>query len=251
MLSLKNLNFSYREPLLESISLEIRPGEIHALLGKNGAGKSTLLNLIIGHLEADGGEVILNNRPLKNHSSRSRVEHIGFVSQSNSVPFNMNVKDFVLMGKAAGKPGWYVPNAEDMEQTDAVLQRIGMYHKKDADVRKISAGELQLSTIARCLNQNPQLLILDEPASHLDPANSAELIRFLKSLSQEGYGVFYTSHDPLGTALHADRVSMLHNRAIFQSGTPEAVLTRDFLSTVFETSFTGLKYGDRDIYTAY
>jgi ABC-type transport system involved in cytochrome c biogenesis ATPase subunit len=147
--------------------------------GPNGSGKTTLLQLILGYLQPDRGRVVIDGKNIHSLSPAERSRLMGYVPQINEYPYNYRVREAVLLGRAAGKPGWFTPGIGDERAVDATLERLDLLSLSERPVHSLSGGELQLVNIARSLITNPRILILDEPESHLDPARDLRLHRML------------------------------------------------------------------------
>src|SRR5215468_2885292 len=174
----------------DRVDLAIRPGEIHALLGENGAGKSTLVKIIYGVLRPDAGEIVWRGQPVHIASpGHARRLGIGMVFQHFSLFEALTVAENIALGindPAARK---------DLKQRIAEVSRsYGLPLDPDRSVHDLSVGERQRIEIVRCLLQNPQLLIMDEPTSVLTPQEVDGLFGTLRRLSAEGRAILYISH---------------------------------------------------------
>ncbi len=174
----------------DEISLSIREGEVHALLGENGAGKSTLVNIMYGVLEPDAGSLSWQGEIVQGMSpARARQLGIGMVFQHFSLFDSLSVLENIALT---------MDQERDMnrlsERVIEVSQSYGLPLDPDAHVFELSVGERQRIEIVRCLLQNPRLLILDEPTSVLTPQEVERLFVTLRQLSDEGCAILYISH---------------------------------------------------------
>ncbi len=235
MIRCSKLCFSYDSgsPVIGQLSLEINSGEVHCILGPNGSGKTTLLKLILGYVEPDSGEIYFSGRPIGELDSLERSRLMAYVPQGDDHSYNYSVIDAVLMGRAAGRPGWFIPRREDELAAESVLSRLEISHLARRLLRSLSGGEQQMVSIARSLCAEPSVLILDEPESHLDPARDMRLHRILADLASDGITVVLTSHNPLLVSEYADQVSCLHRGSIVTSGLPAEVLTAETLGQLY------------------
>jgi general nucleoside transport system ATP-binding protein len=172
------------------VSLAVRPGEIHAVLGENGAGKSTLMKIIYGMVRPDSGEIHWNGRPLIAHGPRAaRSRGIAMVFQHFSLFESMTVAQNVWLGQG---------RKCSLEDVSAELRRVGGEYGLPLDparsVHDLSVGERQRVEILRALLTEPSLLILDEPTSVLTPQAVVTLFEALRKLATEGCSILYISH---------------------------------------------------------
>ena len=209
--------------ILSDASLELKPGEITALIGKNGAGKSTLLMTLAGLIPALNGEVLVGGRPVASLSARLRAQQIGLVPQKEAAAFDYTLEQIVLMGRIAWSQGLH-ETPDDRQAAENALAALGLTDLKDKPISQVSGGQAQLATIARCLAQNPQVLLLDEPTAHLDYQHHALLAEQLRAFAAAGRAVFFAAHDIAWALRVSDRVICLKDGAILWAGTKEESL---------------------------
>lgn len=240
VLSARDISFRWRQdqPLLEDISLDVARGQTLAILGPNGAGKTTLLSILSGRLSPRAGSISLNRRSLNSYSARERSQLIAFLPQLEKLAFNYRVMDFVLMGRTPRMEVLALPGLEDEE---AALQALSLCKLDSFSMRNIgelSGGEFQLVQIARCLAQGASILILDEPASMLDPAHSRHIADVLASLADSGITIIYTTHDiELGLFLGGEAL-ILSGGMIQWSGPAEGLHNTEILTRTYGISFS-------------
>jgi len=174
----------------DNVNFAIRPGEIHALLGENGAGKSTLVKILYGALQPTSGEIRWRGQPvvIPNPAAARRLG-IGMVFQHFSLFDSLTVAENISLA---------LPNKTEVgalkSRIDKVSSEYGLPLRPDSVVADLSVGERQLVEIVRCLLQEPQLIIMDEPTSVLTPQEADDLFVTLKRLASEGCSVLYISH---------------------------------------------------------
>jgi len=172
----------------DSVDLDIRPGEIHAVLGENGAGKSTLMKIIYGSVRPDGGTIEWNGEPVDIQSpAMARELGIGMVFQHFSLFETLTAAENISLAV----PGSI---AELSERIRAASAQFGLDVQPDARIQSMTVGERQRIEILRCILQEPRLIIMDEPTSVLPPQGIAKLFETLKRLSSEGIGIVFISH---------------------------------------------------------
>lgn len=234
MLSLRDVSVRLGESaILDGVDLTALPGEVLLLAGRNGAGKTTLLRVAAGLLAPDRGEVFLGEQPMASFRRRDLAREIALVPQDTTVPFPYSVLELVLMGRAPHL-GWLgFETAADRVLAQEALARLGIEGLAERSVLTLSGGERQLVAIARALVQASPLLLLDEPAAHLDLARRVELRRLLRELAAEGRTVVLVSHDLAAAAAMADRVALLAQGRIEAVGAPAEVLVPEHVKATF------------------
>lgn len=235
ILALDDLHFAYtaRAQVLRGISLDILPGTITAILGPNGAGKTTLLRLILGLLKPQRGTIRLEGRPQASFSRREMSRLIGLVPQSEYIPFDFSVLEFVLLGRAPYLGPLDMPRAPDYEIALQALKTIGLEHLKDRATPSLSGGERQLAMMARALAQQPRVLLLDEPTAHLDLSNRDRVLHVLRAQARAGVTVIFTTHDPNLAASIADYGILMRRGTVLAAGKLETTLTVENLSATY------------------
>src|SRR5262245_10806524 len=148
--------------------LELRRGEVLALLGPNGCGKTTLLKTLLGLIPPQGGEVLLDDQPIGSVSLRERALQLAYVPQVAVTGFGFLAREVALMGRTAHGGLFARPSARDHAVVEAALARLGIAALADRPVTQISGGERQLVWVARALAQEPRAVVLDEPTASLD-----------------------------------------------------------------------------------
>lgn len=234
MIEIKHLSFSYgREPLLRDVSLTAQAGECVGILGNNGAGKSTLITCVNRLRKPDGGDVVIDGRPVSAMGRRELAKTVAYVAQQTERT-EMTVFDYVLLGR---RPYFrWGASQEDMELCGAMLRRVGMEAFQVRALDELSGGEAQKVLLARALVQQPKVLLLDEPTSSLDPRNQYEMLGLVRQLAREqGFTALIVIHD-LNLALrYCDRFYFLKDGAGYRCGGPEAV-DRETIETVYGVS---------------
>jgi iron complex transport system ATP-binding protein len=236
ILELREVSFRYPSaprPVLRRLSLRLQEGSVAAVLGPNGAGKSTLLDLCLGWRAPSSGEVLLAGRPLASLGRRERGRLVSLVPQQENVRFDFSVLDYVMLGRAPHLDPLSTPGDRDRAAAREALRATGMQRFAHRPITTLSGGEYQLMLLARSLAQEPAVLLLDEPAAQLDPANQLRVARLLRELAGRGIAVLYTSHNPQAAAQSADVIHLLHYGALRASGPPRQVLSERTLREVY------------------
>ena len=240
MLVATNITFAAgKKTLLRHATLELRPGELLALVGENGAGKSTLLKVMTGDLSPQAGSVRLNARPLHLWSLRDRARIRAILPQDGNIAFGFSVLETVLFGRYPHGSG--MPGTGDREIARAALGRVDATHLSERDMHTLSGGERARVMLARVLAQiwepwkgESRYLLLDEPTASLDLAHQHEVLAVARMLAHnEGIGLLAVLHDLNLAAQSAHRLVALKSGAIVAEGTPEAVLTEELVTHCF------------------
>ena len=236
LISLSNISFRYAGQLrtvFQDFSLEIQPGTITAILGPNGSGKTTLLHLILGHLKPTDGVVLLGRRPRQDYGKRDIGKLIGLVSQDEYIPFNFTVLEYVLLGRAPHLQLLQTPSGADIHLARQALHDLEITTYENTPIQSLSGGERQLAMIARALVQNPSILLLDEPTSHLDMSNRSRVLSLMRNLAHRNVTLVFTTQNP-GTAMAVAEYSVLMREGqTLASGKIEEVLTAANLTATY------------------
>ena len=219
---------------LADVSFAIEAGEVFGVIGPNSAGKTTLLRLLTRVVAAERGEVRLDGRPLARLAHAELARHVAVVPQDAPRPFPFSVEQLVLMGRYPHGPGRYFESVEDRALARAAMAATGVLELAALPLEQLSGGERQRAMLARALAQQPTLLVLDEPTSHLDLRYQAETAALIRRVNAErGMTVLLVSHDLNLAAEVSDRLLLLARGRVARLGTPAEVLRRETLEAVF------------------
>ena len=195
---------------LRGVSLGIEPGEYLAVVGPNGAGKSTLLQVLAGLVEPSRGTVTLDGIALRNHRRRDLARRIAWLPQRLDPAFDITVEGLVALGRTAHRSLWGGDDDADRRAIDGALAATDTTEFRDRLVQELSGGERQRVALAMSLAQAPQVLLLDEPTTHLDPAHAQGLLDVVaRKHRDEGLTVVAVFHDLNLAALAAARVVVI------------------------------------------
>src|SRR5690242_4278826 len=197
---------------LEDVSLMVRPGEVHALIGENGAGKSTLMKILYGVHQPDAGAIEIDGATVAIHSPQDAQRlGISMVQQEISLIPALDVARNIYLGREPSLGAGVIDWPRLYRDARTLLARLHVRLDVRAPVRRLSTAQKQMVEIARALSWKPRLLILDEPTSSLTQAEIGELFRILRALQADGVSMLYISHrlEELGEI--ADRVTVLRD----------------------------------------
>lgn len=228
-----NLCYSYGAmPIIRQASFELQAGEILSILGSNGCGKTTLLKCLNMLLKPEG-RVLVDNVDLRSLSSRDLARLMGYVPQMHSPDFPYRVVDVAVSGRTP-RLGFSIPSKQDYELAREALCRVGVGHLTEKYYTNLSGGELKLVLIARALVQEPKVLLLDEPTSHLDFKNRVMVLKILREIADDGIAVIMSEHDPNLASLFSDKVLLMMNKGeIVRYGPARDVISPENIMKVY------------------
>jgi iron complex transport system ATP-binding protein len=228
---------------LEDVSLHVPAGRLSVLLGKNGSGKSTLLRLIAGLHRPVSGRIEVLGQDVSKISTAARAKVIGYLPQFHYPVFPYTVEEVILTGRAPYV--FTVPRIRDREKAEEALMKVGIHDLRKRPYTELSGGERQLVMMARVLAQEPKVILLDEPVSHLDLSNQSRLLHLLKKLVQEGITVLAVLHEPNAAFTYGDSFFFMKQGRMQRPGPGEAPWDAAFLEGLFETQLETVPYNRR------
>ena len=233
ILTAQNLTFSYgNRKIIDQLTLELTPGKLTFLLGANGSGKSTLLKLLSGLLKPEQGDIFLNGTSLQKISYHSRAKHIGVMLQQRLPALDFSAEEFVLLGRTPKLPRLAAPGKSHKNAVDHALSLLDMEKFAKRPANRLSGGEFQRLCLASVLSLESEILLLDEPVSAQDPAQSALIFEALRKLSKEK-SILVISHGLDLASCYAERLLLLAGGRIFADGTPQEILTGENLEKLY------------------
>jgi iron complex transport system ATP-binding protein len=242
ILELHGVTFGYPRPErrrlapfgLVDVTFSVGAGEIVGLVGPNSAGKTTLLRLVTRVLEPGSGTIQLQGRPLESLSRVEIARRVAMVPQEAPRPFPFTVGELVLMGRHPHAPGRYFESARDRTVAREAMSAARVEELAALPLDELAGGERQRALLARALAQEPQLLLLDEPTSHLDLRGQAEAVELLRDVNRaRGTAIVLVTHD-LGLAAElTQRLVLLDEGRVARVGPPESVLEAGLLEAVY------------------
>jgi ABC-type Mn2+/Zn2+ transport system ATPase subunit len=245
VVKIDNAVVSYRENIaLRGASLQVRDGEFIGVIGPNGAGKTTLLTLINGLGKLVSGDVCVLGHRFTPHNGHSLRKKIGYVAQAQDIDPRMplTVEEVTLLGRY-GKLGIFrSPKSHDRKIAAEMLELVGMTHLAKRPVGHLSGGEQQRMAIARCLTQEPDLFLLDEPTASLDWRGKTDILSLVKMIhTVRKLTTLFVTHDLSALPLACDRIIMMKDGLIWNEGAPDQVLTDDNLSKLYDIPLSDVK----------
>ena len=235
-----NIGFSYNgTPVLNGISFSLLPGEMVGILGANGAGKSTLLKILSGLLKPDSGETLYRNKELSGLGRKEIAKRLAYIPQDPVFAFPFTVTEIVLMGRAPYIGRFEFEREQDRALAESAMETVGLMHLKNRLISQVSAGERQLASLARALVQEPEIMILDEPATYLDLRHRTEIMKILIKLKEErGISIVAATHDIFSALYYFEEIKILKDGRIYAEGKTENIVTQENLSAAYGIDVT-------------
>lgn len=235
MIRVDNLicGYTHRNPVIGPLSFEIERGDIACLIGPNGIGKSTLFKTILGLLKPLGGSISINGKDFQAYTAKEFARTVAYVPQGHIPPFPYSVREVVVMGCNPNMHELSSPGQEEFDMAQEKLALMGIEHLAQRDYTQVSGGERQMVMIARALAQNTELLVMDEPTTHLDYGNETRVLGQVQKLAGLGYTIVMITHVPNHAFFCANKVLTAGREGYFAAGAPETILTEENLRTLY------------------
>lgn len=233
MIKLKDINAGYgNNIILNNMNCSFKEGEITSVVGMNGCGKSTLLKVISGLIEPISGEIMVQDKNIRNLSDKERAKLISYLPQSRNTPV-ISAERMVLHGRFPylSYPRRY--SREDKEIAQAAMERVGILDLKDKNMSELSGGERQKVYIAMALTQDTKIILLDEPTTFLDITYQLELLKLLTELRNDGKTVITVIHDLSLALRYSNKIIVMQEGMVKHSNTPKDVYDSGILEEVF------------------
>jgi len=236
-LELVGTSFAYdSEPVLSDVHLSVETGRFFGLMGPNGSGKTTLLQLLTGAIKADAGVVKVMGRDVISWDRRELARLVAVVPQRFDLAFPFLVQEVVLLGRVPHRGPLALDRADDLRVAQEAMEAVEVEHLASRRMHELSGGEFKRVVVAKALAQQPRILLLDEPAAHLDIRHQVSLYQLIEDIRRRtGLTVVSAMHDLNLAAAYCDRVALLAQQRVAQTGSVEEVMTYRHLRDVFGT----------------
>jgi iron complex transport system ATP-binding protein len=226
----------YDRAVVSGVCLAVHPGEVVGLIGSNGAGKSTMLRAVTGGARLVSGALEVLGRPRVSYDARSLARVVAALPQTVTATFRFSAREFVEMGRHPHLGRFADLSAADARVVDEAMELTDTARLAGEPVDTLSGGDLQRLTLAQTLAQQPRVLLLDEPTSHLDLNHRLQVLDLVRRLADEGLGVLAVFHDLDMAARYSDTLAAVHGGGVGPCGSPREVLTGSLLGEVFGVS---------------
>ncbi len=220
--------------IASQIHLDLKAGQLISLIGANGIGKSTLLRTLTGIQKALSGDVILNEKNIRNYNPAALAQQLSIVLTESLPPSNLTVFELVALGRQPYTNWIGKLTSDDREKIKEAMDLTQISHLADKKHYEISDGQLQKVLVARALAQSTPLIILDEPTTHLDLLHKVSLLKLLKKLATETQKcILFSTHDlDLALQLSDEMIVMSPEKTL--QGTPESLIQTGILNSLFK-----------------
>ncbi len=234
-IAFENVSAGYGgEPVLRNVTFEVEDGGIVGILGPNGAGKTTMLRALAGLIRPMRGSIRLFARDTRKLSTPERAKLLGVVPQSLETPMTFSVSEIVMMGRTASLSRWRMPSVADRRVVERAMAFTDVVEIKNRPFSDLSGGEKQRVVIAMVLAQEPRIIVMDEPTSHLDINHRIEVMEIVRRLNRDhGTTIVVISHDLALTAEYCRTLILLDHGRIAAHGSPDSVITEENIRNVY------------------
>ncbi len=216
--------------VVDGITLEVNQGEIVGLLGPNGAGKTTSFYTMVGLIQPDGGEILLDDKDITTEPMYRRAQMgVGYLAQEASVFRKLSVEDNISAVLEMTK----LSNAEQQEKLENLLNEFGLQHIRSRRGDLLSGGERRRTEIARSLATSPKFILLDEPFAGVDPIAVEDIQTIVSTLKKKNIGILITDHNVHETLSITDRAYLLYEGKILKSGTAKELAEDETVRRVY------------------
>jgi iron complex transport system ATP-binding protein len=238
MLDIESISFKYGTiKVLEDVTFTADRGECIGIIGPNGSGKSTLLKTLSKVLKPAAGKVVVCGKDLERYSVKELARQMAVVPQDTSIEFDFTCLEVVLMGRNPHMGRFELEGRKDLDIAKEAMTLTNTWHLRERPLSEISGGERQRVIIARALAQEPAVLLLDEPVSHLDINHQIEILTLVERLkARSGLVVIVILHDLNLAARYCDRLVLLCQNKILATGRPDEVLTQEHIRQAFHAN---------------
>ena len=224
----------FQTHVLNDLTFSVLEGEMIALLGPNGAGKSTILRVLTGLHEPDSGNVQLFGKDMHSIGASERSRMIAVVPQELNTPMAYTVEELVMMGRAVLLKPWQQPSETDRQVVERAMAYTDISELRHRSMDKLSGGEKQRAVVAMALAQEPRIIAMDEPTTHLDMNHAIEIMQIIERLNiEKAVTILMISHDLNLAAEFCHRLMVLDHGRLAADGTPSDVLREDMLRDVY------------------
>jgi iron complex transport system ATP-binding protein len=240
LLRLEELQFEYSsEFALGPISLHLPKGSFYALIGPNGCGKSTLVRLVSRLLKPSRGRILLGGKDVSTLSQRQLAGSMSVIPSENHFEFPFRVREVVEMGRFPHLGRLQRMSQSDHDLVTDSLRLTQTDHLAARRISELSSGERQRVLLARSITQQPELLVLDEPNTHLDIRHQISAFNQLRKLNrEEGVTILVVLHDLTMAAAFADTIAVMKDGQLLTSGSPRSVISSEMIRSVYEADVT-------------
>lgn len=238
-LKIKDLEYSYgKTKILKGIDIDFKAGELVGILGSNGCGKSTFLKTAMGFFKMDSGEVLLNNKNIKDIPLKELSKKISFITQNSNQNIEFSVLEFLKLGRIPHiKNPFKGLDRKDNEIVEKIVSELQLENFLNRKIVNLSGGEFQKILLGKSFIQGGEVIFLDEPTSALDINHALDFLeRLVSKIKSENLIGIIVIHDINLASLFCDKICFMKNGKIVYSGSPEEVIKKSILEEVYKYS---------------
>lgn len=225
--------FYGKKAVVEKVSVNIHRGKITSFIGPNGAGKSTLLSMVSRLMDADTGDVLLDQNKVKDMKSNDFAKRVSILKQSNFMNVKLTIRELVAFGRFPHCKGRL--QDEDERMVNQALEYMGLVEMQDAYLDELSGGQRQRAFIAMTIAQDTDYILLDEPLNNLDMKHSVQIMKILRQLVDDlGKTVVIVLHDINFASVYSDRIVALKNGKVIKDGPTDDIINSESLREIYD-----------------
>jgi len=240
MIEIKDIHAGYpgaASEVLKGLSLNIAKGSFTGIIGRNGAGKSTLLKVLCGLMTHSSGSILIDGIDIRQLSKKELAKKAAFMPQNTALSFPFSVEEFVLLGRYPYMNLFKMASEKDRQAVGEVLKFTGITGLAKRNITELSGGERQKAFIAQTIVQETEIMVFDEPTSHLDIGSQNDILELLDLLNKKyGKTVIATLHDLNAAGEFCANLVLMEDGAIKNAGTPQQVLNYKDIEKVYDTT---------------
>ena len=234
MIQVRELSKFYgKKAVVEKVTVDIHRGKITSFIGPNGAGKSTLLSMVSRLLDADTGEVLVDNANVRKMKSNEFSKRVSILKQSNFMNVRLTIRELVTFGRFPHSKGRI--SAEDLRIINQAMDYMDLMEMQHEYMDELSGGQRQRAFIAMVIAQDTDYILLDEPLNNLDMKHSVQIMKILRRLVDElGKTVVIVLHDINFASVYSDRIVALKNGVVVKDGPTDDIITSESLKEIYD-----------------
>ncbi len=243
LFNIKNLSYSIsKKEILKSLSLKIYDGDFLSIIGPNGGGKTTLIKCLIKINKSPSGKIFLNNIPIENISPKELAVQISYVPQINEIAFPFTANEFLLLARYPHLSRFTSITSTDKGAVAEAFEITDTNHLANRFMNTLSGGEKQMIYIAAALAQGGNIILLDEPATFLDPKHEHDIYKILKRIHSQNKTIISVTHNINSAILYSNKIAILKNGTIDFYGDSSQITSGDVLAKTYGKEFTFIKH---------
>ena len=238
LLEIRNLNKYYDDGYhaVQDVSFSIPSGKLVGLIGHNGCGKTTMMRCINRMHEFQSGDILIDGESVKNKTVNEIAKRVSNVPAELRNSFGLTVYETVMLGRYPYLKNMWWETKEDESMVMDTMKKFGVYHLMDKQLNMLSSGEMQRVLIAKAYVQEPRLMLVDEPTSHLDMKYKLNVMEYLRAMVKKDMSILVAEHDISLMARYCDLCVIMKKGKLVAVGDPKKIITEELIEDVYEVS---------------